>query len=90
MTKLTEDLYFCRKIDARGLSAPARGYIHVYDHSFQTSFSLEPLGQFKPSLTWEGTYHLGHMTKIASMPIYGKKTFKNLLLQNQKSYYLET
>ena len=28
----------------------------------------------------------GHMTKMAAMPIYGK----NLLLQNQKSYDLET
>ena len=28
------------------------------------------------------------MTKMAAMPIYGK-TFKNLLLQNQKSYDLE-
>ena len=27
----------------------------------------------------------GHMTKMAAMPIY-VKTFKNLLLQNQKSY----
>ena len=31
----------------------------------------------------------GHITKMAAMPIYGK-TFKNLLLQNQKSYDLET
>ena len=23
---------------------------------------------------------LGHITKMAAMPIYGKKTFKNLLL----------
>ena len=31
----------------------------------------------------------GHMTKMAAMPIYGK-TLKHLLLQNQKSYDLET
>ena len=31
----------------------------------------------------------GLMTKMAAMPIYGK-TFKNHLLQNQKSYDLET
>ena len=31
----------------------------------------------------------GHMTKIATMPIYGK-TLKNLLLQNQKADDLET
>ena len=43
---------------------------------------------------WEGGKKdyincLGHMTKIAAMPIYGKK-LKNLLLQNQKSYDLTT
>ena len=32
---------------------------------------------------------LGHMTKMAAMPIYGKN-LKNLLLQKQKSYDLET
>ena len=26
---------------------------------------------------------LGHMTKMAAAPIYGKKTLKNLFLQNQ-------
>ena len=26
-----------------------RSYIHVYDHHFQRSFSLKPLGQSKPS-----------------------------------------
>ena len=30
------------------------------------------------------------MTKMAATPIYGKKTFKNLLLQNQKADDLET
>ena len=30
-----------------------------------------------------------HVTKMAAMPIYGKN-LKNLLLQNQKSYDLET
>ena len=44
---------------------------------------------------WEGGTKVyingpGHMTKMAAMPIYGKKTFKNLLLQNHKSYDLET
>ena len=43
---------------------------------------------------WEGRTKVsingqGHMTKMAAMPIYGK-TFKNLLLQNQKSYDLES
>ena len=31
----------------------------------------------------------GHITKMAAMPIYGKN-LKNILLQNQKSYDLET
>ena len=31
----------------------------------------------------------GHMTKMAAMPIYGKN-LKNILLQKQKSYDLET
>ena len=43
---------------------------------------------------WEGGTNFyingpGHMTKMAAMPIYGKN-LKNLLLQNQKSYDLET
>ena len=29
--------------------------------------------------------YFGHMTKMTATPIYGKKTFKNLLLQNQKA-----
>ena len=33
---------------------------------------------------------LGHMTKMASRPIYGKKTFKTLLLRNQEADDLET
>ena len=32
----------------------------------------------------------GHMTKMADMPIYGKKPFKNVLLQNQKADDLGT
>ena len=30
----------------------------------------------------------GHITKMADMPIYGKKPFKNLLLQNLKAMTL--
>ena len=45
-------------------------------------------------LSWEGgtkVYKngLGHMTKMAATPIYGKN-FKNIPLQKQKSYDLET
>ena len=32
----------------------------------------------------------GHMTKMAAMPIYGKKTLKNLLLQNRWTDFNET
>ena len=43
---------------------------------------------------WEGGTKVyinlpGHMTKMAAMPIYGKN-LKNFLLQNHKSYDLET
>ena len=33
---------------------------------------------------------LGHMTKMAAMPIYSKMFLKNLLLYNQKADGLET
>ena len=36
-------------------------------------------------LTKISTKYFGHMTKMAAMPIYGKKPFKNLLLQNKKA-----
>ena len=36
------------------------------------------------------TKYDGHMTKMAATAIYGKKTFKNLLLQKQKASDLET
>ena len=36
----------------RGLSAPAPGAIHVYDHNIQTSSSLKPLSQSKPNFMW--------------------------------------
>ena len=33
---------------------------------------------------------LGHLTKMATTPIYGKKAFENLLLQNHWADALET
>ena len=44
---------------------------------------------------WEGGTKVyingpGHMTKMAAMPIYGKKPFKNLLLQNRRADFHET
>ena len=65
---------------------------------FQKSSPLKLLGQSKPIFfvepPWEGGKKVyingsGHMTKCAAMPIYGKD-LKNFLLQNQKSYDLET
>ena len=61
----------------------SRGYIHENNHYYQTSSSLKPLGQllinvkFHLEPPWEvgkkvyinGT---GHMTKMDTMPIYGK------------------
>ena len=32
----------------------------------------------------------GHITKMADMSIYGKKSFKNLFRENQKTHDLET
>ena len=51
----------------------------------ETKFHMEP--------PWDGGTKIcsngpGHMTKMAAMPIYGKK--KKNLLQNQKAYDLET
>ena len=43
MTKLTEDYIIEKKnFYHRGFSVPARGYIHVYDHYFQTTFLETP------------------------------------------------
>ena len=53
----------------------------VYDHHFQTSSRLKPLGQSKPNFMLsllgkeEQTFYIngpGHMTKMAAMPMYGK------------------
>ena len=41
-----------KNILPQGLSAPARGYVHVYDHHFQSSSSLKPLAQSKPNFMW--------------------------------------
>ena len=36
------------------------------------------------------TKYFGHMTKMAAMPIYGKKLFKSLLFKNHKANDLWT
>ena len=52
-----------------------KGYIHVYDHYFQTSFSLKPLGQSKPNLMWgllgkwEHKFRKTNLKKILVSPV---------------------
>ena len=71
----------------------------VRPFTFSNVFSTEtarPINvKFYVEPPWEGGKKVyingsGHMTKMAAMPIYMVKTFKNLLLQNQKSNDLET
>ena len=52
----------------------------------KAKFYVEPPWEGGTKVYINGT---GHMTKMAATPIYGKN-LKNLLLQNQKSYDLET
>ena len=59
--------------------------------SSETAWTIKAKFYVEPP--WEGGTKVdikgpGHMTKMATMPIYGKN-IKNLL-QNQKSYDLET
>ena len=73
-----------------GLSAPARGYIHVNGHQ---AYSLKLLGQSKSNFMWsvqgKGVNSSGHMTKLAATHIYGKNLYKSSS-QELKSYDLET
>ena len=70
--------------------------MYVCQH-FQTSSPQKPLGEsvkFHMEPPWDVGMKVcstgpGHMTKMATMPIYGKN-IKNLLLQNQKADDLET
>ena len=70
----------------------------VRPSTFSNIFSSETAWPIKAKFyvepPWEGGTKVyingpGHMTKTAAMPIYGKN-LKNLLLQNQKNYDLET
>ena len=45
------DRRFILKKSPKGLSAPAPGYIHVYDHYIQISSRIL-LGQSKPYFMW--------------------------------------
>ena len=49
--KWTDDYFYEKQNDPRGLSAPAPG-LHVYDHDIQTSSSIKPLDQIKPNFMW--------------------------------------
>ena len=45
-------MFMIKILTPRGLSAPALGCIHVYDHNIQTYTSLKLLGQLKPNFMW--------------------------------------
>ena len=76
-----------------------QGYIHVYDQIFKHLLSGNRLAKSKPNFYVEQNYEggllkvfingQGHMTKMAAMAI-NSKSFKTLLLQNQKAYDFET
>ena len=68
-------------------------------HNAQTSFSQKTAWPIKAKFymepPWVGgtkfcSRHLGHMTKMAATPIYGKNPSKNLLLQNRRADFPET
>ena len=52
-----------------------------------TKFLVQPPGAAEMKIY---TNRQGHMTNMATMPIYGKKLLKNLLSQNQLTNGLET
>ena len=72
-----------KKNNSRGCLSLPWGLIHVYDHYFQTSFLK--LGQSKSKFCVESAWEvgkkvningIGHMTKMATMLIYGKNVQK--------------
>ena len=54
-----------------------------FEHKFHMKTPNDRLAKIYTNCT-------GHMTKMATTPIYGKKTFKCLLLWNQKANGLGT
>ena len=44
-------IHVMKIFDLRGLSASIRGYIHIYNHYFQTS-SLKLFGKSSPNFMW--------------------------------------
>ena len=70
-------------------------YMNTISNIFITETAWPIKAKFYVELTWEGGTKvyingLGHLTNVAAMFIYDKKTFKNLLLQNRESYDIET
>ena len=73
-------------------------YVYVCVSTFSNIFSSETTGsieaKFHVEPPWDGgtkvcSNGLGHMTKMADMPIYGRNLKKNLL-RNKKTDDLET
>ena len=63
--------------DAGVVLSPSLGNIHVYYYTIQRSLSLKPYGHSNVYLYKWGTNEFinnsGHMTKMATMPMYGTK-----------------
>ena len=83
-TLLTKKYHERKTLTSGGCLPLSRGYILVYNHYFQTSSSLKPLGKSSKNFYVEFPeevgkkvyiYGTGHMTKMVAMPIYGR-TFK--------------
>ena len=63
----------------RRIRRPSSSSTSVVRSQFQTSSPPKPLGLSKPNFMWKGEggtkvymNGIGHMTKMAAMPIYGK------------------
>ena len=73
---------------------PASVHLFTFSNVFSSETAWPIKAKFYEEPPWEGGTKVyingqGHMTKMAAMPIYGKNLL-NHLLQNQKSYDLET
>ena len=78
VTNLTQLGYVNNYDKNRYLENFSKAAVHVYDHYFQTSLSLKPLGRSKPNFMWSlqgkrkhkfcKNGHC-HMTKMAATPI---------------------
>ena len=80
-------VYTCSGVRRRCCRCPP------FSNVFSSETARPIKAKFYVELPWEGGTKvyingLGHMTKMAAMPIYGKN-LKNFLLQNQKSYDLK-